>query len=92
MINVKGGKIKEDDVEESMQILNYDNNWFILLHQSRLLLTTKHINYSLIFERIELQLNRRRYFIVKQFFHKYRTVPVWEEIYNIIVINNACRS
>lgn len=92
MINVKGGKIKEDDVEESMQILNYCNNWFILLLQSRLLLTTKHINYSLIYERIELQLNRRRYFIVKQFFHKYRTVPVWEEIYNIIVINNACRS
>lgn len=65
MINVKEGKIKEDDVEESMQILNYYNNWFILLQQSRLLLTTKHINYSSIFKRIELQLNRRRYFIVK---------------------------
>lgn len=92
MINVKEGKIKEDDVEESMQVLNYYNNWFILLHQSRLLLTTKHTNYSLIFKRIELQLNRPRYFNVKQFFRKYRTVPVWEEIYNIIVINNACRS
>lgn len=65
MINVKEGKIKKDDVEESMQILNYYNNWFILLQQSRLSLTTKHINYSSIFERIELQLNRRRYFIVK---------------------------
>lgn len=76
MINIKEGKMKEDDVEESMQVLSYYNNWFILLHQPRLLLTTKHINYSLIFKRIELQLNRPRYFIVKQFFHKYRTVPV----------------